>query len=216
MASPHPLLHCTIAKLKAALPALVSHVPFPLTAGEFSLMLAAARALESAGTSDAAVMASEMAALTVSDPGRRYPPYARLLLETLTGPGLPLESIPYLAEKFLDVSKPLSPTAMIMVWRHLSLQIQWCYCLKFTYALPLIWLLRRQPHASPTFPETVLTVSRTDLRTMAGQHALCRLHWPTGEGGHEQVMMMAGGHEVYIVPSKLPLLHFEVMPISTH
>ena len=71
-------------------------------------MLAAARALESAGTSDAAVMASEMAALTVSDPGRRYPPYARLLLETLTGPGLPLESIPYLAVKFLDVSNPLS------------------------------------------------------------------------------------------------------------
>ena len=211
MASPHPLLHCTIAKLKAALPALVSHVLFQWTAGEFSLMLAAARALESAGTSDAAVMASEMAALTMSDPGRRYPPYARLLLETLTGPGLPLESIPYLAEKFLDVSKPLSPTLIHdngLVALIPANPLIGATAPNLLTALPLIWLLRRQPHASPTFPETVLTVSRTDLRTMAGQHALCRLHWPTGEGGHEQLVVLAAVVRV-IVASNLPFLHLQ-------
>ncbi len=35
---------------------------------------------------------------------RRFPPYARLLISALAGPGMPLASLPYLAEKYLDVS----------------------------------------------------------------------------------------------------------------
>ncbi len=73
------------------------------------MLLATASALDAqggGGGSDRYVMAAEIATLT--DPSgphsqRRFPPYARLLMGSLAGRGgLPIESIPFLAESFLE------------------------------------------------------------------------------------------------------------------
>ena len=71
-------------------------------------MLAVARAIEMAGTCEATVVSSQIALLTETEGDRRYPPYLQLLLKALSGPGVPLAGIPYLAQKYLDVSKDVS------------------------------------------------------------------------------------------------------------
>lgn len=70
--------------------------------GDFSVLLAVARAIELAGTCEATVVSSQIAMLTDTEGDRRYPPYVKLLLKALNGPGMPLDTIPFLAQKYLD------------------------------------------------------------------------------------------------------------------